>query len=572
MQVRKADLGKPDLAARTVPLVLATDYPVQRSGYVEVLDVGRVDLSRGDLPLIESHDAQRLNIGVIRSIRAEGGKLRGLAVFGTSARASEVLADVQAGIVTGVSIGYQLTDEGLPLKLRDGTEAISFGFLPYECSLVAVPADPNAGFNRAAQTLTLPRKSIMNTQTNHGSQSAAEIIALGEAHANRGGVELAMKFIRERRGLEEFRETLLDHVSQPARQPITDTVTFDMTRGVEYSMLRAVDAAITGDWRKAGFEREMSQEMARTYGRQPRGIFVPFGQIQSRVMSTGGSTTGQALVPTMHSGFIEMLRNSARVLEAGATVMRGLQGNVDIPRQTAGATAEWVAEDGAVTPSDMSFNSVTLTPKTCGALLSWTRRMTHSSVPEMESLARADLAAQIGLAMDRAALHGLGSSNQPTGIYAASNVNSVSMGGGVPTFGKLIDMAAALGTDNALQGNLAFLTTPGMAGKLAQTVVAASTDTRMIWEGPLAEGKLAGYNAYSTGQVSATLGAGAEHGLILGDFSQMIVGIWGGGVDILVDPYTDADRGRVRITAFLDMDIALRHPESFCKATGATIA
>jgi hypothetical protein len=73
MQVRKADLGKPDLAARTVPLVLATDYPVQRSGYVEVLDIARVDLSRGDLPLIESHDAQRLNIGVIATSAPKAG-------------------------------------------------------------------------------------------------------------------------------------------------------------------------------------------------------------------------------------------------------------------------------------------------------------------------------------------------------------------------------------------------------------------------------------------------------------------------------------------------------------------
>ena len=574
MEVRKADLGKPDLATRTVPLVLATDFAVRREGFVEVLDVGRVDLSRGDLPLIESHDAQRLNIGVVRNIRAEGGKLRGLAVFGTSARASEVLADVQAGIVTGVSIGYQLTDEGRPIQLPDGTPAQSFGFLPYEVSLVAVPADPNAGFNRSRPPLSLKKSptketTIMNTTTNHGSQSAAEIVALGQMHAKRGGVELAMQFIRQRKGLEEFRSALLDLDNGPT---ITDTITFDATRGTEYSMLRAIDAAITGDWRKAGFEREMSQEMARAHGRSPRGIYVPFGSIHStRVMSAGGATTGQALIPNVHQGFIEMLRNSARVLEAGATVMSGLQGNVDIPRQTAGATAEWLAEDGAVTPSDMNFNSVTLTPKTCGALLSWTRRMTHSSLPEMEQLARADLAQQIALAMDRAALHGLGSSNQPTGIYAASNVNSVAMGG-VPTFGKLIDMASELGTDNALQGNLAFLTTPGMAGKLAQTVVAASTDTRMIWEGSMVQGKLVGIDAYSTGQVSATLGAGSEHGLILGDFAQMIVGIWGGGVDILVDPYTDADRGRVRITAFVDMDIALRHPEAFCKATGATIA
>jgi HK97 family phage major capsid protein len=550
MQVRKADLGKPDLAARTVPLVLATDFPVQRSGYVEVLDIGRVDLSRGDLPLIESHDAGRLNIGVIRNIRAEGNKLRGEAVFGTSARASEVLADVQAGIVSGVSIGYELTDEGQPITLADGTAATSFGFMPYECSLVAVPADPNAGFNRSAPRpiLSIERPIMTDTnRTNTGSRDASEIISLGEAHANRGGVQLAMQFIRERRGLQEFRDALLDAPIQTR-----ETVTFrpgdfsPAAPGAQgYSLLRAVDAAITGDWRHAGLEREQSQEMARAYGRKPRGIFVPFGAMtNTRVMSTSGSTTGQALVPNVHTGFIEMLRNTSRVLDCGATVMQGLQGNVDIPRQTAGATAEWVAEDGAVTPSDMNFASVTLTPKTVGALLSWTRRMSLSALPEMEGLARADLAKQIGLALDRAALHGLGSSNQPTGIYAASNVNAVAMGG-VPTFGKLIDMASALGASNALQGNLAYLTTPGMAGKLAQTVIAAGTDTRMIWEGSMVEGRLAGINAYSTGQVSATLGAGSEHGLILGDFSQMIVGIWGGGVDVLVDPYTDADRGRV---------------------------
>jgi HK97 family phage major capsid protein len=581
MRIRKADLGKPDIEARTVPVVLSTDFPVERSGYIEILDVSKVDLSRGDLPLIESHDSQKLNIGVVRNIRPDGAMLRGQAVFGMSARASEVLADVQAGIVTGVSIGYLLTDEGEPINLPDGRAARKFGFMPYEVSAVAIPADPRSGFNRS-HPLKSQDNHIMETAPNPNaaaaSSSAAEILALGEAHAKRGGVDLALKFIRERRGLQEFRAALLDTPEMQTRE--TDMfrpsdfslATPGAPGGTGYSLLRAVDAAITGDWRQAGLERELSQEMARAYGRKPRGIFVPFGAMtNTRVMSSSGATTGQALIPTTHQGFVEMLRNSARVLEAGATVMSGLVGNIDIPRQTAGAAAEWLGEDDAITPSDMNFNSVSLTPKTVGALLSWTRRMSLSALPEMEGLARADLAKQIGLALDRAALHGVGSSNQPAGIYAATNVNSVAMGG-VPTFGKLIDMASALGSDNALQGNLAFLTTPGMAGKLAQTVVVASTDTRMIWDGSMVEGKLIGINAYSTGQVSATLGAGSEHGLILGDFSQMIIGIWGGGVDVLVDPYTDADRGRVRISAFMDLDIAFRHPEAFCKATGATIA
>ena len=577
MQIRKAKFGEPDLEARTVPVVLATDTPVDRQGYIEVLDISRADLSRGDLPLIESHDDQSVNIGVVRNIRIEGGVLRGDAVFGASSRASELLADVQTGIVTGISIGYQLTDQGQLVTLADGREAISFAFQPHEVSIVAVPADTRAGFFRSRKTVSLSKpqlEKIMKSDTEYvgSNYSAREILALGDAHAKRGGIELANRFIREGRSVDDFRDALLNQV-QPRQE--TDTLYLDGQNqgrsGPDYSLLRAVDAAITGDWRKAGFEREMSQEMARAYGRQPRGIFVPFNAMRNtRVMSTGGATTGQALVPNVHTGFVEMLRNSARVLEAGATVMSGLTGNIDIPRQTAGAAAEWLAEDDAITPSDMNFDSVLLTPKSCGAMLSWTRRMAHSSVPEMEGLARQDLAKQIGLAIDRAALHGLGSSNQPTGIYAASNVNSVAMGG-VPTYAKLINMAAELGKDNSLQGSLAFMTTPGMAGLLAQTLVAASAGSDMIWGGSMVEGQLVGIKAYSTGQVSSTLGAGAEHGLVLGDFSQMIVGVWGGGVDILVDPYTDSDRGRVRISAFMDMDIALRHPEAFCKATGATI-
>lgn len=568
MQIRKADLGKPDLQARTVPVVLATDTPVDRNGYIEVLDISKADLSRGDLPLCESHDQETLNIGVVRNIRAEGGKLRGEAIFGLSARASEVLADVQAGIISGVSIGYRLTDEGQLLVLADGRIATQFGFQPYEVSVVAIPADIRAGFNR-----TLPKLYQGKIMEKNTTKDAAEIVALGQLHAHRGGINLALEFIRDGKSAEDFRDALLSGALNGQRQ--TDVCDVNLQNrdkpGQTYSLLRAVDASITGDWRQAGYEREMSQEMSRSYGRKPRGIFVPFGEMtNTRVMSAGGSTTGQALIPNTHQGFVEMLRNSARVLEAGATVMPGLVGNVDIPRQTAGATAEWLAEDAAVTPSDMSFNSITLTPKSCGALLSWTRRMTHSAVPEMEGLARTDLAKQIALAMDHAALHGLGSSDQPTGIYAASGVNTVAMGG-KPTYAKLIDMAAELGKDNALQGSLAFMTTPSMAGILAQTLVASSAGSEMIWGGSMVQGKLIGIDAYSTAQVSSTLAGGAEHGLVLGNFAEMIIGIWGGGVDILVDPYSDADRGRVRIVAYMDLDIALRHPESFCKATGATI-
>ena len=214
--------------------------------------------------------------------------------------------------------------------------------------------------------------------------------------------------------------------------------------------------------------------------------------------------------------------------------------------------------------------SVSLSPKTLQGSTAFSRQLMAQSSLDVEAFIRGDLAAAHALAWDVAVMHGSGSNNQPTGIYAASNVNAVAMGG-VPTFGKLIDMITEVLKDNALAGSLAFATTPGMAGKLAQTVIAASTDTNMIWSGKLDNGTLAGYTARASNQVSAVLGGGSEHGLIFGNWSDALIGMWG-ALELVVDPYSLKKQGMIEVTSFQLCDIALRHPQSFCKATGATIS
>ncbi len=268
---------------------------------------------------------------------------------------------------------------------------------------------------------------------------------------------------------------------------------------------------------------------------------------------------------------IELLRNQTAAVILGSRVMTGLNGPVSFPKQTAANTAYWMAEnDGTdVTLGNATLGSVPLTPKTLQASTAYSRQLVAQSTIDIEAFIRNDLAAQHALAWDRAVFHGLGNTNQPAGVYAASDVNSVAMGG-VPTFGKLIDMVTEVNKDNALGGSLAFVTTPGMAGKLAQTVVAASTDTRMIWGGSLTEGNLCGYRAVSTNQVLATLGGGSEHGLIFGNWAECLIGMWG-AMELVVDPYALKKQGMVEITSFQLCDIAFRHGQSFAKATGATI-
>ena len=284
----------------------------------------------------------------------------------------------------------------------------------------------------------------------------------------------------------------------------------------------------------SGFEAELSADLERqlpSNAKRHGGIYVPM-RLQQRAAIAEAlynvSTKGSSTVFTQPGEFIDLLRNQAVAVQLGAQVMAGLTSPVSFPKQTGAATANWMPEnDGTdVTASNATLGSVSLTPKTLQATTAFSRQLMAQSSIDVEQFIRNDLAASHALAWDRAALHGTGSNNQPTGIYVASNVNSVAMGG-TPTYGKLIDMVTEVLKDNALMGSLAFATTPGMAGKLAQTVVAASTDSRMIWTGPLNEGQIVGYRAVATNQVLATLGSGSDHGVIFGDFSSLMIGTWG---------------------------------------------
>lgn len=504
-----------------IPCVISSTTPVDRGDFIEVLShhPRDVDLARAPLPLQVGHDTGPLNVGIVDGLHFDGEVLRGTARFGSSAAAREILADVKTGILRNLSVGYRLVRE----IGRRGTETL-FAWQPYEVSVVGVPADHRAGFNRNAD-LSLDAPAIRTSRKSAAGQSS----------------------------FPERKTTMSQVDLSPMNQ--------------EFSLSRAIAAAASGDWRDAGYEREVGQELQRNHG-NARGLLVPTSVLFTRGTRVMNTTDQASLVPNDHLGFIDALRTHSRVVEAGATVLPGLVGNVDIPRQTASVSAEWLAEDGALTGGDGSLDSMTLTPKTVGARTSWTRRMMLQSVPGIEELARNDLAAVIGRAVDLAAIHGSGNANQPTGIYAAIGTNSVAMGG-VPTFGKLVDMCSEVARDNALEGNLRFMTTPGLAGKLAQTLMASSAGSDMIWSGNLYEGQLAGFGAFATNQVSSTLGAGSEHGLIFGNWAELVVGQWG-ALDVIVDPYTDSARGRVNISAFISVDIGLRHVVSFCKATGAT--
>jgi HK97 family phage major capsid protein len=253
-------------------------------------------------------------------------------------------------------------------------------------------------------------------------------------------------------------------------------------------------------------------------------------------------------------------------------MLTGLVGNIAIPRQTGGATAYWVAESGAPTESAQAFDQVTMSPKTVGAFSDISRKLLLQSSIDIESFVRRDLATVLGLAIDLAGINGSGASNQPTGVLNVSGIGSVAGGtnGLAPTFAHIVELETDVAVANADIGSLGYMTNAAVRGKLKTTEKASSTG-QFVWEG----GELNGYRAKVSNQVPSNLTKGTSSGvcsaIIFGNWADLIIGMWG-GLDLMVDPYTGSTAGTVRVVALQDVDVAVRHAESFSAMKDALTA
>lgn len=622
LRTRELALGKPDLKSRTVPVTLSTDTPVDRGDYVEVLDhsPASIDLSRAPLPLIESHDASGLPIGVVDQLRTDGRKLRGVARFGNSARAQQVLQDVQDGILRSVSVGYEYT--GAPVAHGDG-KTLRFPFKPLEVSAVSVPADPNAGFFRSypmndhtlgdSPNITHLSRSQRRAATAdlEDQRSAvelerartAEITALCRAHDVPDSLQDEM--LRDGFTILEARNIVLERILSKSKN--TRSLSGIETGGGaeremrHYSLSRAILAAANRDWSGAGFEREVSRDMARRLGRDTAGVFVPVDMLapQRRDYNTLTGAAGGALVATnLQAGsFIDLLRTKCRVMQLGATVLSGLVGNVDIPRRTAAGAAQWINEGQSLTPSTGSFDTVQLRPKTVGSLGVLSRNLLMQGTPDAELLIRSDMIAQIAIAIDAAAISGTGASAQPLGLLNMAGVGSVAGGanGAAITFDHLINLSTTVAAANADSGALGYLSNPAVLGALSRL---KSTTGEYLWAGRGGIGNetsapasaapgmnasgdagfsVLGYRAAFSNNVPGNLTKGTAEGtcsaVIFGNWADLLIGEWG-VLEILPNPYASGlyEAGAVQIRALQTMDVAVRHPESFAVMKDALTA
>jgi HK97 family phage major capsid protein len=314
--------------------------------------------------------------------------------------------------------------------------------------------------------------------------------------------------------------------------------------------------------------------LTRATGHQPNGVWLPHAALLSQAQRDNLFVTGAIggmISPTnlLSSQYIDALRNRAMVIQMGARVLPGLQGTILIPRLNTPSAITVKTEGVAYATSTPTFGQVTLSPKIAPALVRFSKLLAVQSNPAIESLVRDDLIKQINIYIDNDALNGAGSGGSATGIAATSGVNSWTTlaTGTPPTWTSIVDMETQVAIDNADVGSLGYLVNPSMRGLLKGLDKGTDTGQFVMAPGPMPGGMdmINGYKAGVTNQVLKGLTSGTRttncSSAFFGNWEELLIGFWGGGVDLTLDPISTP--GWVAIHGQQYFDVGVRHPVSF---------
>ena len=590
------DRAASDKVARTVALAFASEVAYERYWGVEILECTptamRQNRLRSGANLLCDHDTRDV-VGVIESVSIGADRVvRAVVRFGKSERAEEVFQDVLDGIRQNVSVGYMI-HKAVLTETKDGQETYRVtDWEPFEISLVSVPADASVGVGRSLEqppaTKPLTPKTEEKTMPEITAAAAApvhvEVVARRD-HASEiskiaatipGGADMAMRAIQAGQTVEQFQ---LEAIRVMSSKPVaTADIGLTHKEARRFSILNVARHLANPDnasFNASAFERECSDAVGKKMGRSAQGFFMP-SEVQKRDLVVGTPTAGGNLVATdlLSGSFIDMLRNAMVIDKLGTRMLTGLVGNVAIPKQTGGSTIYWVAENTAPTESQQTVGQVLMSPKTAGGFTDIGRTLMNQSSIDVENFVMSDLAINLGLGIQLAAIAGTGAANQPSGLLTRITPSVIGGTNGLaPTWQNIIDLETNVAVANATVDNMAYLVNAKVRGKLKSTQKFTGTNGMPVWD--MGGAPLNGYQAAVTNALPSNLTKGTAVGIasaiIFGNFSDLMIGLWG-TTDLIRDPYTASSSGGVRIVALQDVDVNVRNVESFATMVDALTA
>lgn len=360
----------------------------------------------------------------------------------------------------------------------------------------------------------------------------------------------------------------------------------DMSKFQIGKVIRHLDAVYRGRPTNIdGIEAEMVQEgekEARQSGLNANGLALPALLMRHReqraTLSVTGGTTDQyggELVATEKRGILGDFYKSSALERAGALVLTGLVGNVDLPRYVQGSDPVKKTENEAAGDVAGTFTALSLTPRRLPGYAAISDQLLAQSNENIEAFIGNEIGRSMAAVKEVAFFHGAGTS-EPTGIAATVGIGSVVGGtnGAAPDWADIVSLWKEVSTDNADIGALGYFTNTKVIAKLLQTAKVSSTDSQMIMNE--LNSLLLGFPVYGTNAVKSNLtkgGSGAVcSAIFFGNANDFVVGYWGGIMLEVVRDTTDAKAGQRTLVANTYYDAGVLRAQSFSAMLDALTA
>lgn len=266
------------------------------------------------------------------------------------------------------------------------------------------------------------------------------------------------------------------------------------------------------------------------------------GQIQLPESRAAVTVTaeGEDVVATDLFDILMPLRAKNVLVQAGAKFMGNLVGDVQIPVMTAN-NVTWKGEVASAADGAGTFSHITLSPHRLTAYVDISKQMLVQDSVDVENAIRTDLINAINTKLEETILGAGDGKEGGTTIVAPLGMRNGVTATSVTGYDKVCEVESNVEDANVL-GECVYIMS-NKAKAALRGMIKGTNGTGMVYE----NGSVDGTKAFNTSHL------GTAKTYIYGDFSNLAIGSWG-GVDITVDPYTQAAAGKVRIVvnAFFD--------------------
>lgn len=307
--------------------------------------------------------------------------------------------------------------------------------------------------------------------------------------------------------------------------------------------------------------------------------------VEFKALSATVGSEGGYLIPEVYADqIIELLYPKTVIFELGAQKVPLANGNLTIPKMTAGSRATWGGEKRKIGASSPAFGNIKLSAKRLQAIIPQTKELLMSSSYSSDQMFANDLMRRMQLGLDYGAFYGRGEEFEPLGIMNNENIEvldakkmdkELADANGVITADLPVFVRSKVFMKNIDDSSAGW----AMNSMLEGIFMNMKTSTgAYIYRDEMISGKLMGF-PYKVSNQIAVKNKMTE--LVFGNWSDMLVGDQMGLETYTTLDGTWADENGVEHNAFDENmaatratmydDIGVRHDESFLRVTNIKV-